>query len=370
MNDHIALRLDHLTSRRIKRRHFLGGLGAAISLTVLGPAGAAGKDVEKGPLVIYNWGEYGPVDSNLTGFQDALSVKARIEVFSNNEEMLTQIRAGASGWDVVVPQDNQVPVMMEENLLLALDHERIPNMANIDPGFLNPSFDPGNKFSIPKTWGASGFMYRSDVLGKGHRSWADFVRLAKENSGKAVIMDSPVDVFGAAFRATGHSLNDTSDAALEAVEAWLLDLKPHVLAIVPQGTIAPLITSEEALMAACGVNDVSPAREHHPVEWAYATEGGLQFLDSWVIPKTAPHPKLAHAFVNYINTPQAAADEMNAILFNTMNRAALDQDLIDDEVAGFAKLASKAVGNYQYQLPLDAAARRKRDEVWTKFLSA
>ena len=166
-------------------------------------------------------------------------------------------------------------------------------------------------------------MWRSDLLGEGHSSWADFVTLAKENSGKAVIMDSPGDVFGAVFRATGHSMNDTGDAALEAVEAWLLDIKPHLLAIVPQGTIAALITSEEALMALCGVNDVGPAREHHPVEWAYATEGGLQFLDSWVIPKTAPNSKLAHAFINFMNAAQAAADDMNALLFNTMNTAAV-----------------------------------------------
>ena len=370
MNDQFALQLNRLTSHQLKRRHFLGGLSAAISLTVVGASIAASTDVEKGPLIIYNWGEYGPVDSNLTGFQDGLSVKARIEFFSNNEEMLNQIRAGASGWDVVVPQDNQVPVMMDENLLLALEHERIPNMANIDPGFLDPAFDPGNKFSIPKTWGASGYMWRSDVLGEGHGSWADFVTLAKENSGKAIIIDSPVDVFGAAFRATGHSLNDTGDAALEAVEEWLLDLKPHVLAIVPQGTVAAHITSEEALMALCGVNDVSPAREHHPVAWAYATEGGLQFLDSWAIPKTAPHPKLAHAFINFMNTPEAAANDMNEILFNTMNNAAMDKGLIDEKVAEFARLASKAVANYQYQLPLDAVARRKRDEVWTRFLSA
>ena len=199
MKDQYSVQLHRFISHQLSRRHFLGGLGAAaISLKVGGARGAS--DVEDGTLVIYNWGEYGPVDSNLAGFQEELNVEARIEVFSNNEEMLTQIRAGASGWDVVVPQDNQVPVVMEENLLLALDHERIPNIANIDPGFLDPAFDPGNQFSIPKTWGASGFMYRSDVFGEGHSSWADFVRLAKENSGKTVIMDSPVDVFGAAFR--------------------------------------------------------------------------------------------------------------------------------------------------------------------------
>lgn len=369
MNEQYSVQLNRLISRRLNRRHFLGGLGAAaISLKVGSAYGAT--DVEKGPLIIYNWGEYGPVDSNLAGFQEELGVKARIEFFSNNEEMLTQMRAGASGWDVIVPSDNQVPVMLEENLLLALEHERIPNIANIDPAFLNPAFDPSNKFSIPKTWGASGFMWRSDILGEGHSSWADFVTLAKENSGKAVIMDSPGDVFGAVFRATGHSMNDTGDAALEAVEAWLLDIKPHLLAIVPQGTIAALITSEEALMALCGVNDVGPAREHNPVEWAYATEGGLQFLDSWVIPKTAPNPKLAHAFINFMNTAQAAADDMNALLFNTMNTAAVAKGLIDEEVAEFAQLASKAVGNYEFQQPLDAVARRKRDEVWTKFLSA
>ena len=109
MNDQNSNQLNRLISRPLNRRQFLGGLGAAaISLQVGSVYGAT--DVEDGPLVVYNWGEYGPVDSNLTGFQEELNVKARIEVFSNNEEMLTQLRAGASGWDVVVPQDNQVPM--------------------------------------------------------------------------------------------------------------------------------------------------------------------------------------------------------------------------------------------------------------------
>lgn len=363
------------------RRRFLAVGGSSIGLLILSACsredeapGATEEPtvgLEAGPVVIYNWGEYGPVEENMRRFQDEVGAEVQVEFFSNNDEMLSQLQAGATGWDIVVPQDFQIQTMIGEELLLALSKDQIPNLSNADPTFLGPSFDPGNEYTVPKTWGATGITWRTDRLGEGFTSWADFLALSKENSGRVIVLDSPIDVIGSALKATGNSLNATDDAAFEAAEKWLLDLKPHLLAIVPDGEQTALFTNEEALL---GISTPSVTldldTEGVPIGWVYPFDGGLQFLDNWAIPATAPNPNLAHAFMNFMLEPKSAANEMNELSFNTANQAARDAGLIDEKVLRYVQPTSEAAANYEYQETIDADARRKRSELWTTFTSA
>jgi len=124
-------------------------------------------------LTVYNWGDY--IDEDLIAkFEDETGVKVIYQTFDSNEAMLTKIAQGGTTFDVAVPSDYTISKMREENLLLPLDKSKIPNLKDIDPKFMNLSFDPNNEYSVPYFWGTVGIVYNPElVTGKTFESWAD-----------------------------------------------------------------------------------------------------------------------------------------------------------------------------------------------------
>src|SRR5918996_5254111 len=171
----------------LSRRTFLGLAAAG---TVSAWLAACSRDVsprrqtggvqspEAGPLedelVIYNWTNY-LNEETVKAFEEEYGVTVRAtDFFESNEELLAKIQGGARGYDVVAPTGYMVEIMAGEGLLMQLDKSRIPNLANVQPQFLNLPYDPKNDFSVPKDWGTTGFMYIVDKVKDDLTSWEQF----------------------------------------------------------------------------------------------------------------------------------------------------------------------------------------------------
>ncbi|MBW8879901.1 MAG: extracellular solute-binding protein, partial [Asticcacaulis sp.] len=159
-------------SSRTSRRSLLTALGAAavgISFAGLegcakpGAKGGAGASAEEPKLNFYNWDTY-IGDTTLADFKTATGIDVQMDLFSTNDELFAKLKAGNSGYDVIVPSNDFVARMSQAGLLMPLDHNKIPNIKNVNPAFLDPAYDPGRKYSMPYTWLCLGIGYRKSKM--------------------------------------------------------------------------------------------------------------------------------------------------------------------------------------------------------------
>lgn len=183
-------------------RRLLPALALALTLALLaacGNQGAGGAAGGETTLYLYNWGDY--IDpSLLEQFTEESGVTVVVDTFETNEDMIAKVRAGGSGYDIVVPSDYAVAVMSAEDLLAPLDKAQLSNLDNIDPELLGMYFDPENRYSVPYLYGTTGIAYSKAVFPDGVDSWGalfDPAQLEKV-SGRASMLDDEREAPGAA----------------------------------------------------------------------------------------------------------------------------------------------------------------------------
>ncbi|HZB04213.1 MAG TPA: spermidine/putrescine ABC transporter substrate-binding protein [Actinomycetota bacterium] len=320
-------------------------------------------------LVIYNWAAYLNPD-NVKAFEAEYGVTVHAEDFyESNEEMLTRIQAGASGYDLVAPTGYMVQIMKDEGLLLELDHSRIPNMANVDPQFTGLSFDPEMRYHMPKDWGTTGFGYLSKFVKEEMTSWAQFFDLGPTYSGKYTVLDSAPEVIGAGLKRLGHSYNTPNPDEVDEALALLVDLKPHIASIT-SSQYRQLMGRADTYVALGWNGDFFYVAEDQPsVRYVIPDEGTEFWVDTWAIPASAPHPNLAQEFINWILTPERQGVESSYTYYASCVTGA--QEHTDDAVADDANIypPSEVVERLEANNG-DPEVLDLRNEAWRRFQAA
>jgi spermidine/putrescine transport system substrate-binding protein len=282
-------------------------------------------------LNFYNWSEYIDPDI-LTEFQETYGVKVTMDTYASNEDLLAKLQGGATGYDVIVPSDYMVSIMINLGLLEPLDYSVIKTIANIDPENLKPYYDPDNTYSVPYMWGTSGYSYDTSVLGQDLASWKEVFEPRPEVRGKVVMLDDQREVIGAALMYLGYEINETSDDALAKAKQLLLTQKPYVLAYSSQNN-DDLLVAGEALIAHIWTGDALMSEQEKPtLRYVIPTEGCTVWQDNLCVPKTAPHKYTAMVFIDFLNRPDIAGRNANYIMYGSPNKAAREQGYIDQEV--------------------------------------
>jgi spermidine/putrescine transport system substrate-binding protein len=282
-------------------------------------------------LNFYNWSEYIDPDI-LTEFQETYGVKVTMDTYASNEDLLAKLQGGATGYDVIVPSDYMVSIMINLGLLEPLDYSVIKTIANIDPENLKPYYDPDNTYSVPYMWGTSGYSYDTSVLGEDLASWKEVFEPRPEVRGKVVMLDDQREVIGAALMYLGYEINETSDDALAKAKQLLLTQKPYVLAYSSQNN-DDLLVAGEALIAHIWTGDALMSEQEKPtLRYVIPTEGCTVWQDNLCVPKTAPHKYTAMVFIDFLNRPDIAGRNASYIMYGSPNKAAREQGYIDQEV--------------------------------------
>lgn len=276
-------------------------------------------------VTVYNWGDY--IDPALIReFEKETGWKVIYQTFDSNEAMMAKIAQGGATFDVAVPSDYAISKMIEEKLLLPLDHRKLPNLQYIEPRFLNLPFDPHNRYSVPYFWGTVGIVYNREMLGgKTITSWNDLWDPNLRN--QILLVDGAREVMGMALNSLGYSLNDTNKAHLQEAKRKLDRLMPNVKAIVGD-EIKLLLANEEAAIGVVWSGDAAEIiAENDKLDYVVPKEGSNLWFDNMVIPKTAKNIEGAHAFINFMLDPKHAAQnaEYVAIRRRTKRRFAICQ---------------------------------------------
>ncbi len=262
-----------------------------------------GCNREKKQLNVFTWAGY-VSDDIREGFEKEFGVTILVDTFASNEDLLTKLMAGATGYDIIMPSDYMVSILIKQNLLAELNRDNIPNFQNISPLFLGKYFDSENQYSIPYTFGTAGIAYDSAVISPAPESWA--VLWDDQYKNQFSMLDDQRETIGAALKLLGYSLNSTDPEEIRAAKEKLIAQAPLVKQYKSEAE--ELLIAGDVVMAHCWSGDAFRAIETRPtIRYVIPKEGSSQFIDAVCIPKSAPHKALAEQFIDYLLRPEVNA---------------------------------------------------------------
>lgn len=349
------------------KRRFLAAL---VSLAVLGmglsactsqKADASGGS---GELNIFVWTEYLP-DSVVTKFEKETGIKVNVSTYSSNEDMLAKVKSETPGaYDLLVPSDYMVAQLIAQDMLKPLDFEKLPNFSHIGESYKNPSYDPGNVYSVPYMGGAGAIAVNTAKVDMEITSYADLFDPSLE--GKLVILDDFRAVIGMTSKSIGYDLNETDPAKLEEVSDKLMELKKNVVLYDSDSPKSALISGDcDAGMIWSA--EVAMAMEEVPtIKVVYPDEGAYLFFDNWVVTKEAKNYENALKWINFVMEPENMAMILEEFPYLCANTDAIA--LMGEEYSGnLAKNPpADAIAKGSYVQNLDSDVLDIYSEMWTK----
>jgi len=272
-------------------------------------------------LNVFNWTEYLP-ESVITDFEELYGVKVNYDTYSSNEEMHAKLKAGGSGYDIVVPEIYMIKVLQREGLLEKLDKANIPNLANLDSQFKGLPHDPQNDYSIPYMWGTTSIVINTEKIKPEEvKTWADLWK--PEFKDRLVMPDDARETIAIALRVDGQSINTTDKAALDKAKERLLALKPNVKAFNNDSPKDLLLGGEVWGGVVWSGEAALVIRESDKFQYVIPPEGVTLWIDNMAIPKGAPNKYTAEVFLNYLLTPEVSARLSEEYPYGNPNKGAL-----------------------------------------------
>ena len=270
-----------------ERRRFLTGAAAAAASIPFARAVAA--QTSQGSLRLYSWPDYTGT-STLDDFKASSGISVSVDYYDNSDEMLRTLRGADHPYDIVIASYDYVDEMIGAELLLPLDHSRVPNIANLYPVFADAIFDPGRRYSLPFLWGTQGICYRKSAVSVTPDSWG--VLFDSDVHSGRIALPGP-DTLGLALKYLGYSYNSVDPSELEAAGALLIRQKSHVRAFVGPDGIELLANGEVDLAVGWNSEALRLMEDDDDIDYRVPTEGGLLWQDVSVY-RARPQTPMAH----------------------------------------------------------------------------
>ena len=240
-------------------------------------------------LHYYNWAAY-VNPKTYSDFTKATGIKVKKSFYTSNETMLAKLNAGARGYDLAVPTEYMVRILIEEDLLERIDLRKLPNVRkNIDQKFFGLPYDAKNEWSVPKDWGTTGFVYRTDLIKERPTTWRQFYALFKKYPKRFTLLDGSLETVGSVLMMMGYSYNSDSASELDKARKFLIDLKPFVHSI-DSVNLKQKIIGGKAYGGMAWNGDSAVIIGEKPAEYVIPSEGAEFWIDAYVIPTGREEP--------------------------------------------------------------------------------
>lgn len=308
-------------------------LSLAIVAVLLAACGGAGEEPgapepAAKKVNVYIWTNYLPGDV-IADFERETGIEVNVDTYDSNEAILDKLQSGVADYDVVVPSDYMVKILIPQGLLAEIDQSRLPNLKNLDPRFLNQKYDPGNRHSLPYLWGTTGIGYDKSKIKEPIDSWAAL--FDERHAGRILMLDDTREAFGAALKLLGKSINETDPAVLRQA-AEMLKKQKRLVRTYNSSDFANLLAAGDVDVAHGFNGEMAEAVDAAPGRLAYVVpkEGGTLWVDNLAIPKTARNVDAAYVFLDFVMRPGIAARIVNDVHYAGANMAAFER--IDEKI--------------------------------------
>jgi spermidine/putrescine-binding protein len=342
-------------------------IGLALLFTValallIRPGRAAAA--EPGELNLYIWTEYLP-QTVLDEFTRRTGIKVNVDNYDSNETLLAKLQSGVAGYDLCVPSDYMIEVLISEKLIQPIDKAKVPNLSNVDARFLKRPFDPDNAYTVPYLWGTTGFAYNKKAVPGKVDSWA--VVFDEKYAGKILMLDDVRECFAAALKSMGKPLNSNDEASLRAA-GDLLKKQKKLVKTYNSDDFDNVLASGDVVIAQGYNGQLAKLATAQPDDFAYVVpkEGCTVAMDGMCIPSDAKNVEAAHLFLNFIHEPQINAQIVNGVNYASTNakaKAFVNKEILNNP----AIYPSEAeLANCEFMADIGGDATELMDRLWTE----
>ena len=297
----------------------------AFSACAMGSASASAEE-----LTVFNWFDYiDPAVIDL--FEEETGITVKYVNFTTNEEMYTKLEAGAGTYDVIFPSEYMIERMIAHDMLEELDLSAMPNFANVMDRLKDPSYDPGNKYSVPYMWGTLGYLYNSEMVDEELTSWSAL--FDEKYAGNVIMMNSMRDSIGLALKYLGYSMNTRNEAELNEAKDLLIKQKQDKIqcGYLLDETKDKMVGGEAAIGVVYSGDAQYAIEKNESLVYVVPEEGSNIWVDGMCIPKGSKNVEGAMKFIDFLCREDVAAMNFDYIYYCSPIQAVVDG--LDEEEA-------------------------------------
>lgn len=296
------------------KKYVLSGLAA------IGLAGMlTGCGAKKATLNVYTWADYIKPEL-LARFEEENNCRVIIDTFDSNEAMYAKLKAGATGYDVIMPSSYMVKTMHKQGMLQTIDKNKIPNLKNIDVDYLEIAVDKDMEHSVPYMLTNTGIAYLGSKLGEVEPSWS--LLDLESIKGRATMLNDMRETLGAALKFLGYSINTVNEQELAEARDIVIRWKKNLAKFENEQYKTGLASGEFFLVHGYNGDILQVMEENEDIVFVVPQEGTSISCDDFVIPKDAKQTDLAHAFINFFHDAEVAAENTDFVWYLCPNAAA------------------------------------------------
>ncbi len=360
------------------RRIGTAALAAGFAFALV--AGAAEAQQRK-EVYVYNWSDY--IDFKiLDDFTKETGIQVIYDTYDSNDLLETKLMAGKTGYDVVVPTSSFLARQIKAGVLAKLDKAKLANLRHMDPAIMERmrAYDPGNEHAVVYLWGTTGIGVNEKAVEQRLpnapvNSLAmifDPAVAAKFKDCGIMVLDAPDDLIPAALRYLGLNPDAKDADSIAKAEALLMKARPNIRKFHSSQYIEDLANG--VICVAFGWSgDIVQARQRAidakkgvAVQYRVPKEGALMWFDSFAIPKDAPNPGHALAFIDYMMRPKVIAQASNTVYYPNANMDSTP--FVDKDVKADPDIypPPEVLKTLYTITPYDQASQRLLNRAWTR----
>lgn len=349
----------------MKKRWLCMFMASAVAASMLtGCGGSSKSEATNGEVNVFVWTEYVP-ESVFDAFEEETGIKVNVSTYSSNEDMLSKVKSESEGtYDIVLPSDYMIELMIAQDMLEELDKEALTNLSNINDVYLDPSYDPGNVYTVPYQGGVAAIAVNTSKVDKELTSYDDL--FDPDLAGQLVVLDDYRAVIGMTARSMGYSMNETDPAVLSEIEEKLLTLKNNIALFDSDSPKSAMISGDCSVGMIWSAEIALSMEENPDIEVVYPEEGPYVFMDNWAILKGSKNYDNAMTFINYMLEPDTAVKVSEEFPYLCPNKAAVEQMGTDYSENIAKNPPAEVIASGEYVENLDNDTLEIYNEMWTK----
>lgn len=324
----------------------------------------SGGSASGGEVNLFIWTSYMP-DSVLEKFKEETGITVNVSTYSSNEDLLAKVKASNEGlYDIVVPSDYMVKMMISQGLLAGLDKDKLTNLKSIGSQYLDQSYDKGNKYSVPFMGGVAALAVNTAMVKEDITSCSQLFN--PEYASSIVMLDDFRADIGMVAKSMGYSFNETDPATLDKIAAKLMELKPNLKALDSDSPKSLMISGETPIGYMWNAEVALSIAENPDVKIVYPDEGCYLFMDNLCVLKGAKNAENAEKFIDFILRPEISMMISQEFPYLNPNTEAIK--LLGDEYIGnpAINIPEEVITKGEY-IQDAGDALEQYNKIWTEF---